>query len=179
MSSSHHFHPIRLKPLTHEDIKRRRDLSNDIEQNYRIQTTGAYYQLDRNVLKATGKHTPITPPNFTGDVTNQPTMQLSPSTERVSDSYDMTSIKQAKSLRLMIEKVTEMEGRLPHAIRLHPFAAAVLALTDICSSNEQGSKYIFYAGVIPLETDVSISVTKLILTWNDPFLQVPFDFFTS
>jgi hypothetical protein len=162
--------PELQKQLAYNEQRRQNSALEDLE--YRRQQTGSFWRYAQRV----GLEAAIDPPT---DIANLPTSQLSLYPERNSDSFDMTSIKQAKSLRLMIERVTEREGRLPHAIRLHPFAAAVLALTDICSSNENGSKYIFYAGVIPLETDVSISVTKLILTWNDPFLQIPFEFFTA
>jgi hypothetical protein len=152
--------------------EQRREISALEDLTYRRQQTGSFWRYAQRV----GLEAAIDPP---GDIATLPTSQLSLYPERNSDSFDMTSLKQAKSLRLMIERVTEREGRLPHAIRLHPFAAAVLALTDICSTNEQGSKYVFYAGVIPLINDTEVSVTKLILTWNDPFLEIPFEFFTA
>ena len=162
--------PELQQQLAYNEQRRKNSAMEDLE--YRRQQTGSFWRYAQRV----GLEAAIDPP---GDIATLPTSQLSMSRERDSDSYDVSSIKQAKSLRLMIERVTERQGRLPHAIRLHPFAAAVLALTDICSTNEQGSKYVFYAGVIPLINDTTVSVTKLILTWNDPFLEIPFEFFTA
>ena len=166
---------VALSPELQEKFllnQQRRESSALEDLAYRRQRTGSYWRYAQRV----GLQNSIDP---VADIASLPTGQLALYPERNSDSYDMTSLKQAKSLRLMIERVAEREGRLPHAIRLHPFAAAVLALTDICSTNEQGAKYVFYAGVIPLVNDTTVSVTKLILTWNDPFLEIPFEFFTA
>jgi hypothetical protein len=189
--------PIKLAPLSPEDVaklfdqnKQRREIREQQDIEYRRQSLGIYYRHEAWMQSSTGEHFHVPPP-FLRDshqIDLLPTQKLEPQPkitnklteyrETSSDSYDMTVLRRARSLRLLIEEATQKYGRLPHAIRLHPFAAAVLALTDACSTNDNGSKYIFYAGVIPLQTDVLLSMTKLILKWDDPFLELPFDFFS-